>query len=124
VSRSAWGGFLNAEQTGKINALFKRARSRRYGFTEHTYDFNGIIVLMRNFSVESSVRNIACIIFCLQLDTVFVNSVIVDITSFCLFANMISIKSLFCQERSTNFCHNALLILLFILMLSLHISLS
>lgn len=38
---SAWGGFLNAEQTGKINALFKRAR--RYGFTEHTYDFNGII---------------------------------------------------------------------------------
>ena len=22
---SAWGGFLNAEQTGKINALFKRA---------------------------------------------------------------------------------------------------
>jgi hypothetical protein len=38
---SAWGGILNAEQTGKINALFKRAR--RYGFTEHTYDFNGII---------------------------------------------------------------------------------
>jgi hypothetical protein len=42
---SAWGGFLNlnAEQTGKINALFKRAR--RYGFTEHTYDFKFLMVL-------------------------------------------------------------------------------
>jgi hypothetical protein len=38
---SAWGGFLNAEQTGKIDSLFKRAR--RYGFTEHTYDFHGIL---------------------------------------------------------------------------------
>jgi hypothetical protein len=38
---SAWGGFLNAEQVGRINALFKRAR--RYGFTEHTYDFRGIM---------------------------------------------------------------------------------
>jgi hypothetical protein len=87
---------------------------------------------MLNFSVECSVRNIACITFCLQLDSVFLNSVIVDITSFCLFVNMMSIKSHFCQDRSTNFCDNVLLtlfyininfILLFILILSRHVSL-
>jgi hypothetical protein len=38
---SAWGGFLNAEQVGRINALFKRAK--RYGFTSYIYDFEGLL---------------------------------------------------------------------------------
>jgi hypothetical protein len=38
---SAWGGFLNAEQIGKIDAMFKRAK--RCGFTEHIYDFHGLL---------------------------------------------------------------------------------
>jgi hypothetical protein len=37
---SVWGGFLNAEQVGRVNALFKGGR--RYSFTEHTLDFRGI----------------------------------------------------------------------------------
>jgi hypothetical protein len=37
---SADGGFLNSEQVGRMNVLFKRAG--RYGFTEHIYDFHSI----------------------------------------------------------------------------------
>jgi hypothetical protein len=33
--------FLNVEYVGRINAPFKRAN--RYGFTEHNYDFHGIM---------------------------------------------------------------------------------
>ena len=39
---SAWGGFLNSEQIGRINALFRRAV--KYRFTENTYDFVGILL--------------------------------------------------------------------------------
>lgn len=35
------GSFLNAEHVGRINALFKRAG--RYDFTEHIYDFCGVM---------------------------------------------------------------------------------
>ena len=38
---SAWGGFLNAEQIGRINALFLRAR--KYRLTDNVYDFVGLL---------------------------------------------------------------------------------
>jgi hypothetical protein len=38
---SAWGGFLNAEQIGRINALFLRAR--KYRLTDNIYDFVGLL---------------------------------------------------------------------------------
>jgi hypothetical protein len=38
---SAWGGFLNAEQIGRINALFLRAR--KYILTDNFYDFVGLL---------------------------------------------------------------------------------
>jgi hypothetical protein len=38
---NAWGGYLNDEQIGRIDALFKRAK--RYGFTRFYYDYRGIM---------------------------------------------------------------------------------
>ena len=38
---TVWGGFLNADQIGRIDALFKRAR--RYRLTDDTYDFIGLL---------------------------------------------------------------------------------
>ena len=38
---SAWGGFLNPEQIGRINALFLRAR--KYRLTDNVYDFVGLL---------------------------------------------------------------------------------
>jgi hypothetical protein len=36
---SAWGGFFNAEQIGRINALFLQAR--KYKLRDNIYDFVG-----------------------------------------------------------------------------------
>jgi hypothetical protein len=57
---SAWGGFLNSEQIGRINALFKRAV--KYGFVEHVYDFDGLLVhadrkLFENIQCDSHCLN-------------------------------------------------------------------
>jgi prolipoprotein diacylglyceryltransferase len=38
---SAWGNFLNREQTGRVDALLKRAR--RYGLTSFYYDYYGLL---------------------------------------------------------------------------------
>ena len=38
---SAWGGYVNAEQIGRINALLMRAR--RYQLTDNIYDFQGLL---------------------------------------------------------------------------------
>jgi hypothetical protein len=38
---SAWGNFLNREQTGRADALLKRAR--RYGLTSFYYDYYGLL---------------------------------------------------------------------------------
>jgi hypothetical protein len=57
---SAWGGFLNSEQIGRINALFRRAV--KYGFTESVYDFGGLLLhadfkLFKNIQCESHCLN-------------------------------------------------------------------
>jgi hypothetical protein len=38
---NAWGGYLNDEKIGRIDARFKRAK--RYDFTRFYYDYRGIM---------------------------------------------------------------------------------
>jgi hypothetical protein len=57
---SAWGGFLNSEQAGRINALLKRAV--KYRFTDTIYDFDGMLLhadckLFKNIQCENHSLN-------------------------------------------------------------------
>jgi hypothetical protein len=51
----AWGGFLNAEQIGRINALFLRAR--KYRLTDNLYDFVGLLQHL-DYKLVKSMQNV------------------------------------------------------------------
>ena len=56
---SAWGGFLNAEQIGRINALFLRAR--KYRLTDNIYDFVGLLQHLDYKLFKSMQSDIHCL---------------------------------------------------------------
>jgi hypothetical protein len=102
---NAWGGYLNDEQIGRIDALFKRAK--RYGFTRFYYDYslgeswNVLILKIVKVFVKT---NTVCIIFFHRPKIPTTDFVLEVITLYCQDANLNFIRSLSYLGVYINLC--------------------